>query len=50
MKVQERKVGKYTQLYITLPKKLCEAMSIEKGTEVSISIAGRDSLLLKIQR
>ncbi len=50
MRVQERKIGKYRQLYVTLPAKICEAMGIEKGTEVSISIAGRDSLLLKVQR
>jgi bifunctional DNA-binding transcriptional regulator/antitoxin component of YhaV-PrlF toxin-antitoxin module len=47
MKVQERKIGKYKQLYITLPFKICEAMNIKKGTELDISVAGKDRLELR---
>ena len=50
MKVQKRTIGNYQQLYITLPAKICEAMDIEKGAEIKISVAGRDSLLLKVVR
>ncbi|GBE54020.1 serine dehydrogenase proteinase [archaeon BMS3Bbin15] len=48
MKVQKRKIGNYQQLYITLPAKICQAMDIEKGTDILISVAGKDSLLLKV--
>ncbi len=44
MKVQKRKIGDYQQLYVTLPAKICEAMDIGKGTEIRISVAGKDSL------
>ena len=50
MKVQKRKIGNYEQLYITLPAKICQAMNIEKGAEIKVSVAGKDSLLLKIVR
>jgi len=50
MKVQKRIIGNYQQLYITLPAKICEAMDIEKGTEIKVSVAGKDSLLLKVER
>lgn len=50
MKVQKRKIGHYQQLYITLPSKICEAMDIGKGTEIKISVAGKDNLLLKVVR
>ena len=50
MKVQKRKIGEYHQLYITLPAKVCEAMNINQGAEVKVSVAGKDSLLLKVER
>ncbi len=50
MKVQKRKIGEYQQLYITFPAKICEAMNIEKGAEIKISVAGKDSLLFKVAR
>ncbi len=50
MKVQKRTIGNYQQLYITLPAKICEAMDIDKGAEVKVTVAGKDSLLLKIAR
>jgi len=50
MKVQKRTIGNYKQLYITLPAKICEAMSIEKGAEIKVTVAGKDSLLLKVER
>jgi len=48
MKVQKRIIGNYQQLYITLPAKIYHAMDIEKGTDILISVAGKDSLLLKV--
>ncbi len=50
MKVQKRTIGNYQQLYITLPAKICEAMDIEKGAEIKVSVAGKDSLVLKVAR
>ena len=50
MKVQERKINNYQQFYITLPAKICGAMNIEKGEEIKITVAGKDSLLLKVVR
>ncbi|MFQ5888265.1 MAG: hypothetical protein ACE5HY_06170 [Candidatus Hydrothermarchaeales archaeon] len=47
MKVQERKIGDYRQLYVTLPFKLCQAMGIEQGTELKFEVAGKDRLELK---
>ncbi len=41
MKVQKRTIGNYQQLYITLPAKICEAMNIEKGAEVKVSVLER---------
>lgn len=46
IKVQEKKIGKgYTQLWITLPKKICEAMGIGKGTELKIFVERGDIVL-----
>jgi len=50
MKVQRRKVNQYEQFYIALPSKLCQAMQIEKGTEVEVEIAGKDSLKLRVRK
>ncbi len=50
MKAQKRTIGHYEQLYITLSSKICQAMDIEKGAEIKISIAGKDSLMLKVER
>ena len=50
MKVQKRTIGHYEQLYITLPAKICQAMDIGKGAEIKVSVAGKDSLLLKVAR
>ncbi len=50
MKVQKRTIGHYEQLYITLPAKICQAMDIKKGAEIKVSVAGKDSLMLKIVR
>ena len=33
------KIGNYQQLYIASPAKICEAMDIEKGAEVKVSVA-----------
>jgi len=50
MKVQSRDIRGYQQLYLTLPSKLCQAMGIEKGSEVEVEIAGKDSLKLRVKR
>ena len=36
--------------YFTLPAKICEAMSIDKGAEIKVSVGGKDSLVLKVAR
>ena len=41
MNVQKRTIGNYQQLYITLPAKICEAMNIEKGAEIKITMQER---------
>ncbi len=48
MKVQERKIGKYKQLWVSLPTKICEAMEIEKGTELDIRVSGKNRLEVRI--
>jgi len=49
VKVQEKKIGeKYTQLWILLPKKICEAMGIEKGTELKVFIDRGDLVLRRV--
>lgn len=48
VKVQEKKIGKYTQLWIPLPKKICEAMGIEKGTELKVFIDRGDLILRRV--
>jgi hypothetical protein len=49
VKVQEKKIGdKYTQLWIPLPKKICEAMSITKGTELKVFIDRGDLILRRV--
>lgn len=48
VKVQEKKIGKYTQLWIPLPKKICEAMGIEKGTELKVFIDRGDLVLRRV--
>ncbi len=50
MKVQKRNIRGYEQLYIALPAAICKAMDIKPGMEITVSVASRDSLLLKIQR
>lgn len=50
MKVQSRLENGYSQLYVTLPSKLCDAMGIEKGSEVKVEIGGKDSLKLRVRR
>ncbi|NOZ76210.1 MAG: hypothetical protein GXO65_00720 [Euryarchaeota archaeon] len=47
MKLQERKIGKYRQLYVTVPLKLAEALGWGKGTEVKWDVAGKDKLELR---
>ncbi len=44
MKVQGRKIYNYKQLYVTLPYKICEAMNITKGTELNVSVSGKNRL------
>ncbi len=49
VKVQEKKIGdKYTQLWIPLPKKLCEAMRIEKGTELNVFVERGDLIIRRV--
>ncbi len=50
MKVQKRTIGNYQQPCITLPAKICQTMDIEKGAEIKTTVAGKDSLLLKVIR
>ena len=46
VKVQEKKIGdKYTQLWISLPKKICEAMQISKGSELKVFVERGDLIL-----
>jgi len=46
----EKNIGKYQQLYIILPAKICEVIDIEKGAEIETTVTGKDSLLLKVAR
>jgi hypothetical protein len=52
VRVQEKKnkvKGKeYTQLWIPLPKKLCDALGIEKGTELKVFVERGDLILRRI--
>jgi len=50
MKVQARNIRAYEQPYLSLPSKLCQAMGVEKGSEVKVEIAGKDSLKLKMEK
>ena len=46
VKVQEKKIGdKYSQLWIPLPKKICEELQISKGIELQVSIENGDLIL-----
>ena len=48
VRVQEKKIGdKYTQLWIPLPKKLCDAISIEKGSELKVFVE-KGNLVLRL--
>ncbi len=49
VRVQEKKIGdKYTQLWIPLPKKICEAMQISKGSELKVFVERGDLILRRV--
>ncbi|GBE18984.1 hypothetical protein BMS3Abin16_01596 [archaeon BMS3Abin16] len=52
IKVQQRTVkskGKeYTQLWIGLPKTLCEAMQIKQGSELEVFVERGDLILRRV--
>ena len=53
IKVQSRKVkskGKpYIQFWVALPKALCEALKIEKGSELEVFVE-RGDIILRLRR
>jgi antitoxin component of MazEF toxin-antitoxin module len=45
--VQETNAG---QIFITLPRKLADAMNISKGSEVKFEVAGKNKLMLEVKK
>jgi len=49
VKVQEKKIGdKYTQLWISLLKKICEAMQISKELELKVFVEREDLIFQRV--